>query len=165
MPKAGGSKGRFMNKEDIKRRGLIFIGCHLPYSPCLIDRAKELRKNMTPAEKKLWFGFLRQFRYRFRSQHPIDNYIVDFLLCITETCHRNRRRASLHRRRKNLWRWTGWNAWVLLPESFTDYEQRNNGKFRICLSKNRKLYGHPLMCKRRPPFNSPLSGGMPKAGG
>ena len=67
-----------MNEEDIKRRGLIFTGCHLPYNPRLVERAKELRKNMTPAEKKLWYGFLRLFRYRVRSQRPIDNYIVDF---------------------------------------------------------------------------------------
>ena len=65
-----------MNQEDINKRGLIFTGRHLPYNPRLKDRAKELRRDMTPAEKKLWFGFLR--KHRFRSQHPIDNYIVDF---------------------------------------------------------------------------------------
>jgi very-short-patch-repair endonuclease len=71
-----------MNKlylsEDLARRGLIFKGCHLPYNPNLLSRARELRKNMTPAEKKLWFGFLRDFRIRFIRQHPIDHYIVDF---------------------------------------------------------------------------------------
>ena len=67
-----------MNKEEITRRGLIYTGFHLPYNPCLVDRAKELRKNMTPAEKKLWYDFLRQFHYCFRPQRPIDNYIVDF---------------------------------------------------------------------------------------
>ncbi len=33
---------------------------------------------MTKAEKKLWFGFLRNHRYHFYRQRPIDNYIVDF---------------------------------------------------------------------------------------
>ncbi len=67
-----------MNKDDIKRRGLLFTGCHLPYNPDLIGRAKEMRKNMTREEKKLWYEFFRNFEHCFRRQHPIDNYIVDF---------------------------------------------------------------------------------------
>ena len=67
-----------MNKEDIKRRGLIFTGRHFPYKPKLAGRAKELRKNMTPAEKKLWYGFLCKLKIRVLPQRPIDNYIVDF---------------------------------------------------------------------------------------
>ena len=67
-----------LSEDDIKRRGLIYAGFHMPYNPNLIDRAKELRKHMTAAEEKLWSGFLKQFRYRIRPQHPIDNYIVDF---------------------------------------------------------------------------------------
>ena len=33
---------------------------------------------MTPAERKLWNGFLRTFRYPVLRQRPIDQYIVDF---------------------------------------------------------------------------------------
>jgi very-short-patch-repair endonuclease len=51
---------------------------HLPYNPYLIHRAKELRKNMTPAERKLWHEYLKTFRYRVFRQRPIDNFIVDF---------------------------------------------------------------------------------------
>ncbi len=51
---------------------------HLPYNPNLIDRAKELRKNLTPAEKKLWYDYLRNFKYRVFRQRPIDHFIVDF---------------------------------------------------------------------------------------
>ena len=42
--------------------------------------AKVLRKNMTPAELKLW-GHIRkrQLGIRFRRQHPIGKYIVDFI--------------------------------------------------------------------------------------
>lgn len=46
-------------------------------------RAKELRKNLTDAEKKLWYS-LRNRRFlgcKFRRQHPVGNYIVDFV-CI-----------------------------------------------------------------------------------
>ncbi|MBE9216772.1 endonuclease domain-containing protein [Plectonema cf. radiosum LEGE 06105] len=51
---------------------------YLPYNPDLITRAKELRKNMTSAEKKLWYGYLKNFKFRVLRQRPIDNFIVDF---------------------------------------------------------------------------------------
>ncbi len=51
---------------------------HLPYNPKLIPIAKELRKNPTPAEKKLWQNFLRNFPLRVLRQIPIYNFIVDF---------------------------------------------------------------------------------------
>jgi very-short-patch-repair endonuclease len=59
-------------------RGLVFNGRHLPYNPDLVLRAKELRKNMTKAEKVVWFRFLESVPYRFVAQKTIDNYIVDF---------------------------------------------------------------------------------------
>jgi len=40
--------------------------------------AKELRKNMTPWERKLWYCFLKTYPVRFQRQKCIDNYIVDF---------------------------------------------------------------------------------------
>ncbi|NEO85714.1 MAG: endonuclease domain-containing protein [Spirulina sp. SIO3F2] len=51
---------------------------HLPYNRNLIDRAKQLRKNLTPAEKKLWYDYLHTFKYRVLRQRPIDHFIVDF---------------------------------------------------------------------------------------
>jgi very-short-patch-repair endonuclease len=51
---------------------------HLPYNPKLITRAKELRKNMTPAERRLWYQYLRTFKYRVFRQRSIDHFIVDF---------------------------------------------------------------------------------------
>lgn len=57
---------------------LIDTCFHLPYNPQLVERAKELRKNMTPAEKKLWNNYLRRFQFRVLRQRPIDNFIVDF---------------------------------------------------------------------------------------
>jgi very-short-patch-repair endonuclease len=44
------------------------------------QRARNLRNNMTKAEWKLW-GYIRnkQLDIRFRRQHPIGNYIVDFI--------------------------------------------------------------------------------------
>jgi very-short-patch-repair endonuclease len=51
---------------------------HLPYNAALVPRAKELRKNMTAAEKKLWYLYLRQFKFKVLRQRPIDHFIVDF---------------------------------------------------------------------------------------
>ena len=43
-----------------------------------ILRAKTLRKNMTPWERKLWYDFLRYYPVRFQRQKAIGNYIADF---------------------------------------------------------------------------------------
>lgn len=51
-------------KNELKTRGLITTGHHFPYNPNLVPRAKELRKNMTDAEKKLWEEYIRNFTYR-----------------------------------------------------------------------------------------------------
>ena len=51
---------------------------YLPYNPGLVECARELRKNQTSAERKLWFEFLRGFKYRVLRQRPIGQYIVDF---------------------------------------------------------------------------------------
>ena len=51
-----------------------------PVPSKLLDRAKKMRRKMTPAEAKLW-GRLRAGRlerYHFRRQQVIDCYIVDF---------------------------------------------------------------------------------------
>ena len=49
----------------------------LPYNPQLVARAREMRKNPTVAERKLW-GYLRNFPVKFWRQKPINNFIVDF---------------------------------------------------------------------------------------
>jgi len=51
---------------------------YLPYNLALKERARDLRKNMTLAEKKLWKDFLKNHKYKFTRQKPINNYIVDF---------------------------------------------------------------------------------------
>ena len=43
-----------------------------------IPLAKQLRKNMTPWERKLWYLFLKTYPIRFQRQKAIENYIVDF---------------------------------------------------------------------------------------
>jgi len=51
-----------------------------PLSPAILQRCRDLRKNATDAEQLLW-ACLRDRNlagYKFRRQHPVDNYILDF---------------------------------------------------------------------------------------
>jgi very-short-patch-repair endonuclease len=53
---------------------------HKRTTPKIFAYAKELRRELTPVEKKLW-ARLRAHRMKgvhFRTQHAIGNYIVDF---------------------------------------------------------------------------------------
>lgn len=44
----------------------------------LARRAAELRLNMTYAEKKLWYRFLREYEIPFVAQKVVGRYIIDF---------------------------------------------------------------------------------------
>lgn len=77
VPLIKGDTGGF-DKELLKGRGLITTGFHLPYNPGLKEAARELRKNPTPAEKKIWYDYFATFEFPVLRQRPIDNYIVDF---------------------------------------------------------------------------------------
>ena len=46
----------------------------IPYNRKLVENAQELRKNMTPEEKHLWYDFLKRLPYTVKRQHTIDNY-------------------------------------------------------------------------------------------
>jgi very-short-patch-repair endonuclease len=51
------------------------------YSSTGLTRAKDLRKRDTDAERRIW-GLLRNrslHQFKFRRQHPIGAYIVDFV--------------------------------------------------------------------------------------
>ena len=52
----------------------------IPYNKKLVSNARELRNNMTPEERHLWYDFLRRLPLNVRSQHNIENYIVDFYI-------------------------------------------------------------------------------------
>ena len=66
------------DQQILKGKGLVTNGYSLPYNPNLIERANELRKVMTPAEKKLWNKLFKYFPLKIRRQRVIDNFIVDF---------------------------------------------------------------------------------------
>lgn len=44
----------------------------------LVPVAKQLRKNMTKEERKLWYDFLSKYPIRFCRQKVLGKYIVDF---------------------------------------------------------------------------------------
>jgi very-short-patch-repair endonuclease len=48
------------------------------YTKALIPRAQEMRREMTRAEARLWFGVLRDCVPRVRRQRPFGPYIADF---------------------------------------------------------------------------------------
>jgi very-short-patch-repair endonuclease len=52
----------------------------LPYNGNLKQSAKQLRENMTDAERRLWAKIrMKQLKgYQFYRQKPIGDYIVDF---------------------------------------------------------------------------------------
>ena len=58
----------------------------LPIDPTTLSRARELRRALTPAERKLWSALRGKQLYglKFRRQHPLPPYIVDFY------CHEKR---------------------------------------------------------------------------
>lgn len=79
-------KFKQINRTISQNKGFRPI-CPLSLNPSPAGRgnnkAKALRKNMTPQEKKLW-SILRNknfYGYKFKRQHPIWKYIVDFV-CI-----------------------------------------------------------------------------------
>ena len=47
-------------------------------NPKLTAKAQQLRKNMTPEERHLWYDFLKGLPITFNRQKVINQYIVDF---------------------------------------------------------------------------------------
>ena len=59
---------------------------HRIYPPVL-ERAREMRHPQTPAEATLWRTLRdRNLNYKFRRQHPIDKFIVDFYCAQAKLC-------------------------------------------------------------------------------
>ena len=51
-----------------------------PHNKNLKPFARDLRKDMTPEERHLWYDFLRYFPIVVKKQYVIDNFIVDFFI-------------------------------------------------------------------------------------
>ena len=48
------------------------------YNRKMRERTRELRKNMTPQEKHLWYDYLRTYDVKIYRQRSIGGFIVDF---------------------------------------------------------------------------------------
>jgi very-short-patch-repair endonuclease len=56
-------------------------------NPTILQRARELRQPLTAAERTLWRRIRdRQLGYKYRRQHPIENFIVDFYCAEARLC-------------------------------------------------------------------------------
>jgi very-short-patch-repair endonuclease len=51
---------------------------YLTYRKDLKPRARSLRNDTTPAERKLWYEFLSALPEKFTRQKPLGSYIADF---------------------------------------------------------------------------------------
>ncbi len=51
---------------------------HPKHNRQLVPLAKQLRKGMTPEERRLWYCFLRTHPIRFSRQKVLGYYIADF---------------------------------------------------------------------------------------
>ena len=51
---------------------------YVPYRASLVRRARELRRDLSPAERKLWYEFLSGLPYKFTRQKPLGRYVADF---------------------------------------------------------------------------------------
>ena len=49
-----------------------------------LNRAKHLRSEMTPWERKLWYTFLRKYPIHIYRQRPIGPYIVDYYCAVAK---------------------------------------------------------------------------------
>ncbi len=59
---------------------------HRIYPP-ILQRVRELRQTQTPAESTLWRALRnRNLVYKFRRQHAIDHFIVDFYCPQVKLC-------------------------------------------------------------------------------
>jgi len=75
LAKAGKSDWKY-NESIMSYRENLSLGA----SPEIHRRAQELRKRMTPCENILWERLKGKhfLGYKFRRQHPLYKYIVDF---------------------------------------------------------------------------------------
>ena len=50
----------------------------VPKNGEMLPRARELRREMTPQENKLWYQFLRHYPIKIYKQRIIESFIADF---------------------------------------------------------------------------------------
>ncbi|MCD7784093.1 MAG: endonuclease domain-containing protein [Oscillospiraceae bacterium] len=54
------------------------------YNNKLLPQARELRRNLTPEERHLWYDFLQHYPVKFHKQKILGQYIADFYCAKTK---------------------------------------------------------------------------------
>jgi very-short-patch-repair endonuclease len=110
-----------------------------------IRLAQSLRKNNVPAEALLWKALRNRALggYKFRRQHPIGAYVVDFacvecklIVELDGPSHLARKRADGERRR--LLETAGWQVirfWN--TEVYDEFEPVKEAIYRLCVARSR----------------------------
>jgi adenine-specific DNA methylase/very-short-patch-repair endonuclease len=161
------SKARPRNEQFVAQiqamaaqRNLPYDSRFLPYNKKLVDRAKELRKNMTAAEKKLWHEYLKTLDERFWRQRPIDHFIVDFycpsrylVIEVDGDTHGTEEAEAYDAERTQIL-----EAYGLKVLRFTNDEVLNNFE-GVCAAIERENFSQPL--EENPP-QPPFSRGEPE---
>ena len=139
-------------------------GGYIAYNPNLKEKARDNRKNPTPAEKKIWHEVLgnKQFSHlKVTRQKPLDEYIVDFycaelMLAIEidgdshaeQEEYDKKRTARLNEIGIEVIRYTNQEVMHNLDGVYVDLQT----KIRLLREK---------LPKSPTPLNPPLSGGKP----
>ena len=76
-PTSGGCRRRRLG-GSAARGGAGMPITNLPYDGRLNGRAFDLRHEMTPQEKRLWYAYLRTYPVKVYRQRVIEHFIVDF---------------------------------------------------------------------------------------
>jgi very-short-patch-repair endonuclease len=57
------------------------------FNPIILQHAREMRHPQTPAEATLWHHLRnRNLDFKFRRQHPIERFIIDFYCAEVKLC-------------------------------------------------------------------------------
>ena len=51
-----------------------------PHNKKITSYAQDLRKDMTPEERHLWYDFLKKLPITVKRQYVVENYILDFFI-------------------------------------------------------------------------------------
>lgn len=62
---------------DLENKNIYHINM-IKYESKNLNNARNLRRNMTPQEGKLWHLFLKNYNIKFYKQGLVGSYIIDF---------------------------------------------------------------------------------------
>ena len=64
--------------EGAERAKVGGVAMSVPKNNKMLEVARQLRREMTPQERKLWYLFLRDFPVKIYKQRIVGSFVVDF---------------------------------------------------------------------------------------